>query len=229
MARIIYGAIVESIRGSIGGTTFQKNAYGYTVKKKPNIIRPNRSAQNRQKKYLAYATQSWGALSDAQRTDWNTWASTYPQYAKHNSSSQLSGYSVFVRTHVFLFMSAESVVTAPNYSLAEADTNTATITTNGTDLDFVFTSFTDDDEWNILVNVSRQFGAAQNFIGTKPRFMFDMTNSDSTTAFESEYAGVFGSLPAIGDRVAVSMQFYNPLNGQVASLSEQVVTVIEQT
>jgi len=34
MARIIYGAIGTEIRGKVGGTVFQGNKHGYTIKNK---------------------------------------------------------------------------------------------------------------------------------------------------------------------------------------------------
>ena len=97
MARIIYSGLIESIRGSIAGTTFQANAYGYTIKKKPNIINPNTASQNLRKSYLAKAVRQWRSFIQATRDSWDTFASTYPQYSQHNPSAQLSGYAVFTK------------------------------------------------------------------------------------------------------------------------------------
>ena len=225
MARIVYSGLIESIRGSIAGTTFQKNAYGYTVKKKPNIISPNTSLQNRQKKYLALATQAWGELTTVQRADWDTWASTYPQYAKHNPSSQLSGYAVFTRTHVFKFMSGQSVTTNPAYSLAPADTVVSGLISDAGVLTHTIDSVTDDEAWRILVFISRQFKGSQNFVGTKPKFIDWTTNDDQQNVITDEYTAIYGTIPVAGDRCAVDLQLFNEGNGQIAARQSDIVTV----
>jgi len=226
MARIIYGAIVESIRGSIGGTTFQSNAHGYSVKSKPNIIHPRTPLQNKQKQLLARATQAWGELSDAQRADWVTWASTNPQYAKHNASSELSGYSVFCRTAVYLLMSSLSLITNPSYSLAPADTIVFTLTNDSGDLDLSVTSVTDDDKWQLILFFSRPFKSSQNFIGTSPVFVTTYLNRTDTVDITSLYSAKFGVVPAIGDRVAMSVQWFDSKNGSIKARQEEILTIL---
>ena len=222
MARIVYSALIEKISGSIGGTTFQANSYGYTVKKKPNIIHPNSFLQNRQKAYLALAVREWGQLTDAQRTDWNTWSSTYLQYARHNPSAQLSGFAVFVRTHVFRFMDSLAVDTNPTYSLADADTVNAYPNISGGVLTLGETSTTEDNAWNCLFSVSRPLKASTNFIGTKPLYIASDDNAARNITITNEYTALFGRLPLESEYMAVSIQMYNPTNGQIQSRHSRI-------
>ena len=205
MARIIYSALVESIRGSIGGTTFQKNAYGYTVKKKPNIIKPNSVLQNQRKAGLAFAVKSWQGLTDAQRADWNSWASTYPQYAKHNPSSQLSGFAAFVKYHALTFLFQTYVRTAPSYTDPPNDIISYSLANSSGTLNLSIVSDTDDEAWDLLFFLSRPFNATQNFVGTKTRYIKTGTNIDNTIDITSEYSAVYGQVPATGSLIAVDM------------------------
>lgn len=96
MARVIYGAIVTSIHGKVGGTVFQKNAYGHTVKNTPTMVRPNTALQQVSKGNIAVVSQIWRSLSSADKQTWISFAALFPQYSRHNPSSALSGYAVFM-------------------------------------------------------------------------------------------------------------------------------------
>lgn len=227
MARIIYGALVESIRGSIGGTTFQRNAYGYTVKKKPNMIKPNTSWQQAQKIYFSQAVTAWNALTAAQRADWDSWASTYPQYAKYNPTSQLSGYAVFVRTHCYRFMAGLPVDTNPTFTTFAAATATISLEVAGGALTLVATDTNGNEDYRIMYFFSRPFSGSQNFIGTKTRFFTEEPSVgalhwDVTAAWQAK----FGTIPAVGQLVAWRVVFFGDGNGQVLAAQEGIDTVI---
>src|SRR5690606_31037464 len=99
MARIKYTALVESIRGSIQGTTFQRNAYGYTVKGKPNMVNPNTNLQSASKRNMSGIAQAWSSLSDSDRNAWDTWAATNPVPSRLNPDANLTGFAQFTRWH----------------------------------------------------------------------------------------------------------------------------------
>lgn len=226
MARIVYSGLVDSIRGSIGGTTFQSNKHGYTVKSKPNMVHPRSPLQNARKATFAGAVKAWQQLSDAQRTDWNTWASTYPQYAKYNPSSQLSGYELFVRQHAFLFLIGQSVITAPAYDVKPTDTLTFSLTLAGGVLSLVSSSTTKDAEWWVVCFISRPFPVSSNFIGTKARYFYSFENDDDNNNITSAYIALFGVLPVLGSRVALDYVQVGTDNGQLISRIQGIYTIV---
>lgn len=228
MARIIYSGIVTKISGSVGGTTFQANAYGFSVKNKPNMVRPNTPFQLQRKLAFARATKLWGGLTTAQRTDWNTWASANPQFAKNNPSSQLSGFAVFVRTHVLNMISTslgDPAVTAPSYTILPIDTATWVLQNAAGVLTLTSTWGTGGADLLGLVNISRPFTASQNFVGSSPRYMVAVPNDPDSAVITSKYVAQFGVVPAVGQIVNVELQLFNPLNGQVFNKSNQRVTI----
>lgn len=226
MARIIYSALIESIRGSIGGTTFQKNAYGYTIKKKPNMCKPNTQPQQLQKTFFALAVRAWGQLTNAQRTDWDTWASTYPQYAKHNPSSQLSGFAVFTRVHVYRLMYGRGVDTNPTYTAYAQDTIGLGIKNAAGVLTLEVTSALESEEWWMVLSVSRPFTDSQNFVGSRVRYMDQRTNVSDSVNITTKYTSLFGILPAVGQKIALSVIPYAEDNGQVLPREDTVITVV---
>jgi len=71
MARIIYSDIVSSIKGSIGGLTFNNNKAGPGVRLRPvNKFAPT-VVQNEYKSQYIYLSGVWNSFSTAQKDDWN--------------------------------------------------------------------------------------------------------------------------------------------------------------
>jgi hypothetical protein len=225
MARIVYSALIESIRGSIGGTTFQKNAYGYTVKTKPNMCKPNTQNQQAQKILFRLAVSAWTGLTNAQRADWDTWASTYPQYAKHNPTSQLSGFAVFTRVHVYRFMTGEGIDTNPSYFNYNVDTLTFSVTLAAGVLRIVVDSLLEEESWRIPLFISRPFSDSQNFVGTRTRYVTWTTSADQSLVITSAYTDKYGILPAIGQKLAVRAICYGDGTGHVLAPQDTVLDV----
>jgi hypothetical protein len=226
MGRIVYSALVENIRGSIGGTTFQKNAYGYTVKKKPNIIRPASTLQNNAKARLTRAVKAWRQITATERSNWDSWASANPQYAKHNPSSQLSGYAAFVKYNSLHAFIASGLVTDPYFVVPADDTGVPTVANSAGTLNLLLNSSTADGDWLFLVYLSRLTTDTQNFIGTKTRFMAISAN-DETSAINitSAYSSVFGSIPSTGSKVAMDFQLIGTSYPIVQAKQSSIITI----
>jgi len=226
MARIKYSGLVDNIRGSIGGTTFQNNKHGYTIKRKPNMVHPRSPLQNARKASFVAAVKAWQQLSSAQRTDWNTWASTYPQYAKFNPTSQLTGYEVFVRNHSYIYMIGETPITAPAYVVNPTDTLTFSLELSGGVLSLDSVSTTKDATFHVCMFISRPFPDASNFIGTKTRYFYYFDNDDDNQNITSHYTALYGVLPSLGDRVALDYVQVSADNGQLIARIQGIYTIV---
>lgn len=225
MARIIYSGLIDSIRGSIGGTTFQKNKYGYTVKNKPNMTKPWTASQVLNQLYFIKAVRAWREATSATRSNWETWAQTYPQYAKHNASAQLSGFSCFVKWHAYAFLCGKSVDTSPVGPIPAVINPTFKIILTGGVLTLAHTWVGGAEDWNVAFFMSRPFGTAQNFIGTRTRYMFWGTDSTDAEVLTAIYPAKYGSLPVLGDRIAVDYVEFMESGGACLSRKQIIVTV----
>jgi hypothetical protein len=229
MARIIYSGLVTSIRGSIGGTTFQNNAYGFTAKNKPNMIKPNSVPQSLSKIILSKAVKGWSTITDSDRASWNTFADTFPQFAKNNPSSQLSGYAAFVKWHTTFFLGAgvgAAYVPEPVTAMPTIDTVIFSLSRVASVLTLAYNWTLADGEWQVNVYISRPFLASQNFIGTSPRFLISITNDDDSSNIASLYSALFGRLPNAGEVVNVEYELYPDAGGQVLARASQRLIVI---
>lgn len=225
MARIIYGALVDSIRGSIGGTTFQRNAYGFTCKRKPNMVRPWTADQRIMQAAFSRAVKSWKEADSTTRINWETWAGVNPQYAKHNPGSVLTGFACFVKWHVQSFIDGATIVDGNPYLTIPAAPAVGLKLTSAAGIFSLVVSGDGVEDWNINFSLSRPFGKAQNFIGTKTRFIKGFTDADGGHPITTEYAEKYGAIPKVGDRIAVDMVRYMESGGSVQARTQRIIEV----
>lgn len=226
MARIKYSGLVDNIRGSIAGTTFQSSRYGYTVKTKPNMSVPRSIAQNRSKTYLTIAVKAWRELTQTDRDNWNTYATTYPRPSRLNPDSNLNGFNYFTAYHALRFLQTPGNVLDDPAGAQEAfafldfeivlDTGTLTLAYTNTGAFSFFTT---------LVFISRPIGPAQYANLNLTKFIQGQ-QSASPIDITGAYTSVFGQLPVEGDRVVLSMTQLNTQNGQWVESPTTVVEII---
>lgn len=223
MARIKYSALVDSIRGSIGGTTFQGNQYGFTVRRKPNMTIPNRKLQNRQKPLIARATRAWRRLSDTERSAWSSFASSNPQPIKNDPAVSMSGYALFVRLNVFRQLSGMSVMEdSPNLTI-----NDTSITLEGIEFGVGEASVewiaTDDyADFEFMLYMTNPLGAGISVIRNQLRLVKTDTGTPGGFSVFDEYEDIFGSNPSVGDLIAAQVVAFDPLNG-IRILSDRTI------
>lgn len=228
MARIIYSGLVTKISGSVGGTTFQANAYGFTVKNKANMIRPNTPSQNKAKIILSVCTKGWGSMTNAERLNWNTFAGVVPQYAKHNPSSVLSGFAAFVRWHTMFYQNqaiSNPVTTNPNLTPPPLDTAVVSLTNAAGTLTLAPVFHLGTGDWLVNYSLSRPFSNSQNFIGTAVRNVAGDDTSSSSFIITAAYINAFGNVPNVGDNVAVQYTLFDAIGGIVIAPVQLIVQV----
>jgi hypothetical protein len=96
MALVTYGALVTELKGSIGGTTFQKNKAGNTARSRAYVPCNASQLQSNQQALLLQLIALWPTLSVANKTSWNTLATNYLHYDDWGVGRRLSGYQWFL-------------------------------------------------------------------------------------------------------------------------------------
>jgi hypothetical protein len=226
MARVKYSAFVDSIDGSVGGTTFQKNRYGFSARRKPNAAKPNSPKQITSKASMAYIQTSWIALSDANRANWNTYASTYPRSPKHNSSSTLNGFNYFVFYHLLKNLRQAAITTNPSGAQQTLSFGNPEIGEADPILEWLSDIVVSGGTWIALLFMSRPISESSYIRPNILRFVIgDIVTASPSIEIQDEYSALFGSIPLAGDFVAMQEVFVNQANGQVFRGSLQRVTI----
>lgn len=201
MARVTYGSLITELRGSIGGTVFQRNKYGYTAKNTPNMKFPNSSYVRDSQRLLVNAVKNWGAVSQSVRDAFNSYASSFPQYSYNNPTAQLSGYSIAVRWWYLL-----SMVGLPMYSSFSSISNSFASVTPVLDEsagDFYISIPSGSDPANILrafflsapVQPTRNYKPSSfHYIGSTEYPVINIDCGDI-------YSNFFGNIPSVGENI----------------------------
>lgn len=226
MARIIYSALVDSIQGSIQGTTFQRNAYGHTVKGKPNMVNPNTPRQNARKRTFSAATQAWRNLTTGQRSAWDAYANAFPVPSRKNPSAYLSGLAAFTRWHAIMFQRNSTVLTSPAGAQGTAVVNQQELVISAGVLHALLDISVTNGPWIAFVYLSRPLQPTQAFIKSWQRYTVSaLIATWADFAISTEYIAIFGAIPALGNLVGMQVVMLNTTNGQVLFGAPQVVTV----
>lgn len=115
MARIRYSGLVQDISGSIGGTTFQRNAFGSTIRSKPTPVKSLTASQQASRVYMSQCITLWNGLSVANRALWDRAVSYYIVFSKFNKTSLLTGRALFIKYNLIRLRAGLSVMTTFDY------------------------------------------------------------------------------------------------------------------
>ena len=120
MARVVYSALVQNLKGSVAGSTFQNNRYGFTMKSKGRSAIPRNQNQVLAKNIIGFLSAFWISLSDFNRAQWSAWAGFYPIYAKYNSLKPINGREYFMKANYYRMLfsfTAGNVLSSPGVTV----------------------------------------------------------------------------------------------------------------
>lgn len=95
MARILYGPLVTSVKGSISGVTFQGNPSGSIIRSRPHLSRVSTNKQTASHASLNNLIYLWGTITQPQRDSWNEYAAVWTKINKFGQSKTLTGLNWF--------------------------------------------------------------------------------------------------------------------------------------
>jgi hypothetical protein len=233
MARIIYTALVDHIAGSINGSSFQRNAYGHSIKSKGSPVLKNSITQVSRRLTMQSIVKAWAGLTNANRNAWALFAQTYPTKSKRNTKSYLNGFNLFQRFHFIKAMGTTFAVLAqPDGSYYSFSYVSCTLVLSaGTTLTFTLSFTSDNDDWTGLISLSNPLPASRKFNSTKPKLVDRQNDSGTlpdltiTKDITASYVALFGALPSIGDLVSWKTWLFDPNTGQLIDIPLSPLTV----
>lgn len=223
MARIKYSALVTEIAGSMGGTTFQRNAYGFTIKNKPNMVKPNRARQIVRKVDFQANVKRWRELTQSNRDAWIAYATTYPVPSRLNPDSYLNGFNAFVRYHNYLSVYNRTAVLAdPSGAQGAISDYAADVLNIDDELTWEPTATVSGSNWIGMVYLTNVQGAGQTFVKDTPIFMgYKTAPFSGSLDVTSKYLDTFGNLPPVGSFIGLKVVFLKLDTGQAIVIPVQ--------
>jgi len=113
MARITYSPGVTKLAGSIGGVTYQRNAFGNTIKQKSNLAKTPTALQAGYQQRLSYLVSLWPTLTQVKKDTWNVFAAAHPHTTTWGSIKKLSGYQWFLSCNLKRMLYHTTAITDP--------------------------------------------------------------------------------------------------------------------
>ena len=115
MALIMLGGGVTDIRGSIGGSTFARNAGGNYMRARMKPVNPRSFMQSKRRALTARLATYWSkTLDETQRASWRTYATATTWTNRLGQTIQINGLAAFLRTNALLLTVTSTIqATAP--------------------------------------------------------------------------------------------------------------------
>lgn len=109
MAKIILGALVSNIAGSVGGTTFKRTPNGIVMMNKNRGASRSSILQNNRVSQIASIFQRWKTLNGTNKSAWNEYSKTMQFPDKFGNLKNLSGRQLYTKLNCQLLCVDDSI------------------------------------------------------------------------------------------------------------------------
>jgi len=129
VALISPSALIESIRGKVGGTVFGNTQAGPIARMRVIPRNPKSDRQRQVRSILSAAPAAWAALDPNVRSAWDAYAADTPVPSRMGGTIQVSGFDMFVRDYCLRAIAGMSALTsAPSTPGLAASPNLTSLT-----------------------------------------------------------------------------------------------------
>ena len=212
MARVIYGALVTELHGSVGGTVFQGSSKGNICRNKGIQRLTSSDRQEEAKRNILYCTQFWSNTTDDVRNDYNTFASTWPQFDRKTGTRQLSGYEVFLMYNLFRLSIGALINDDIQLVGTTVPSIAPTLVSAGGVLTFNLHESVGEPDTAWGQFISRPVRAGITNPGSKLRYIRSVSTGEGNIDITAAYTALFGAIPAAGDTVFIDAKPYGILD-----------------
>jgi hypothetical protein len=209
MARIKYSALIGSLSGSIGGSTFQTGLYGNVLRSRPRNTRQRTADQMLRNSSIVNLQNQWKALTPAQRKQWEQFIAYSSQSINRDRNVLITGQALFLKYNYHRLMYNLAALSVPEYRNAPQWAQITNFSTNGTYLRANFNLNTITLNERVTIYVS--FPHAPNLVFNKTRCRLIVPNQNSGTYYQLQnyYLSKYGKLPDVGQTISFACQFWS--------------------
>lgn len=211
MARVILSSPFSSFVGSIGAMTFSISRSGLIARTKNYQRKGNFMSPTNQKQVIQYFTRKWKELDPSLQRDWVNLAATFLQPQKHNPHLYLTGYELFLQSHLSSYKVLQSWATLPAMIAAHNDFTPSPSSFDLTSETFSVsvTPTSDDGEHYYTIAASPAFSGSA--LANRHRFKFisskSIAGSDSIDCY-GDFLRTFPQ-PQRGQSIQLLIQMYS--------------------
>lgn len=223
------GPMIGAASGSQGGTTWSRNAYGaYTRTRAVPVTSQTEFAINA-RGYFTAASQSWRALSDAQRLAWKAWANGNPIIDNLGQSQALAGNAAYVMLNARILAKGDTEISDPPVAVAPpgltALGGSFDIGIGSIELTFAADPVPADTTYEVWAAVVSSPGI--NYVRNLLKLTGDMAAAAASPFdFQSIVESRFGALQ-VDHKVVLQVRAYSELNGLTSGFRRVEGIIVE--
>lgn len=238
MAVIQYSALINQMRGKLGGSVFNKSRNAFTLQRKQQQPKGSRGFQSEVRNFFSVFQRSWKSLTNAQRVNWRTCAQNNPTRDRFGNLTVLSGYNQFIKASMLAEYAGAALPTSPFTGAApanlmelnsiddgifqqNADGSTTLILTVSV------TTSVDGAPWYVLVDVSIPVSdGVMTYHGRWTHFNSAETTEDFTVIGSVQNLGDRYPMPSQDSKVFIRVRLLHATSGTVVQEFIEPFTVI---
>jgi len=159
--------------------------------------------------------QAWIALSDSERSSWNTYAATFPRPTKKNIGANLNGFNYFSAYHLTRQLHSTFIVVNPNGAQETLSFDGTVMIEDGGALTWDSSVTLSGGSWIAILMMSGPISPTTQASKNRLRKVHSRDETGSfTTVITDNYTDIYGAVPVVGDTVLTQEIWVQKDNGQ---------------
>jgi hypothetical protein len=225
MAIVQTSGLISDIRGSVGGSTFQRSASGLTMRTKPVPVGRGSNAQQGQRNIIAQLNFLWGSMTVAQRQQWSSFAIFTNGVGKTNRqrNSANTGKTQFIAVNSWLLIYSKFPVLSPTIITPNQQAIPCPPFFDQSDNLGKTTYDLDTASEILVVQVSLPQSVGTNTSNTGFRTLVYTMVDGTTQEWAASYLAQFGVPLQLGKRYWVQLIVVNYITGAISPKAKALV------
>jgi hypothetical protein len=226
--KIKFGAIIVAGSGKIGGHVITKNRAGAAMRTKVTPSNPRTTYQSTARANLTSISKSWASLTESQRQQWNSAASSFKKTNIFGDGVTPSGFNLYQKLNNNLLNIGQPMITTPPSPASVVGLTGLSVTAvHAGALTITFTADANAGATEYFeVLATEAINAGKSFVKNKFRKIGSIVSTTvSPYVATALYNAKFGAVGAAGKKVFIEIKGVNGTTGQ-AGVPYQAVAII---
>lgn len=228
MAQVKLSGLVTSIKGSVGGTTFQSSGAGLTARNKPLPLKSKSNAQTTVRVLQAQLNTAWGDLTDAQRQTWASFSEftngSGKTHKRNNSAN--TGKMQFLTVNFWLLQYGKSILTTPSFALPLNPVIPCPPLYNESDNLMNYDGTLDTSSQILVTRVSLPQSLSTKTANTGFRTLVYTQVDGSSQNWAAAYLATFGVSLVLGKKYWIEYRVVDFLTGAISAAARKLVKYV---
>lgn len=179
------------------------------MRQKPLPLNPMTTGQYGIRQAMREIQKEWQDLTSAERLQWDRFLDYSGQGTNNNKSVKLSGHALFIKYQILRLITGRPILTTIAYNVMPWTPPIEYIKNIAGSLVLYLLSVVDSSEYWFIFRITSPRIANVAYSPRGLRVMVCTYGDSANYYFQTQYIAAFGAVPAIGDTVHYSIQWFS--------------------